>query len=247
MKTLLKYTAILLTVFTSSCNSEDALDIFKTRGAPKTEARQLNAFHELKVGNGINVVLISGSTNSAMLDGWENLLPKVKLAVNNSGLLTIEDTNNFNIVRDLSNTTTVYLTYDGEINAIYMNGDGLISTNGELKSTNLTILSEDASGSIKLTINANSMGIGTNHRNTADIAIDGSCYYMGITNWGNAPMDFSKLVVQMADITHRGACDLYVNVVQQFTAALYGIGDIYYTGNPTLAVERRGKGNVYRK
>ena len=237
---------IIWVCFFVGCNKEDARDIVKTRGAAKTEVRGLPHFNQLHIANGVNVILRHGESNSATLEGWTNLLPKVRLTVDATGILSISDDNRFNQIRDLSNKTTVYLSYRDEIDFIGFYGDGLLTSDGKVESSSLTILSEGASGSIGLTLDVGSLYVGTNSKNTADLTFTGICYSVGITNWGFAPIDMRNMQAQHADITHRGTADLHVFVDQHLNAVLYGIGNIYYKGNPVLTVDRKGKGNVYK-
>lgn len=243
MKKLLTYVVVF---FAISCNSEDAWDIVKTRGDRKTENREVGNFTGITIYNGINVVLEKADKSTAVLDGWSNLLPKVDLTTASNGMLTIKDNNKFDIVRNPNNKTSIHLYYSGEINTITFHGDGVISNVDTLHSTSpLGLLCEDASGSLELVIKTPSVGIGTNNRNVADIKLEGVCSYLGITNWGNAPIHAEKLEVLSCDITHRGPGDFYMNVSGQLNVNIYSIGDVYYKGNPTLTVNRKGKGNVF--
>ena len=244
MKNLIAY--IIVACFFVGCNKEDAWDIVKTRGAAKTEVRELPHFNGLLIANGINVVLRHGERNSATLEGWNNLLPKIKLTVDTAGVLSIRDDNKYNMVRDLNNKTTVYLNYQDKINFIDFDGDGLIVSDGKLESDNLLIMIEGASGSIKLTLDAASLFIGANSRNTADITLTGNCQSVGVSSWSVAPIDMGHLQVQHANIAHRGVADMYVFVEQQLDVTLEGIGNLYYKGNPELTVDRKGKGNIYQ-
>lgn len=244
MKKLLIYTAIAL--LSVACDSEDAWDILKTRGDRKVETRTLTAFTGITVYNGINVVLEKADSYEAVLDGWSNLLAKVDLSINSDGVLTIEDNNKFDFVRNPDNKTTIHLFYDGEINAITSHSDGLISNIDTLYTSGLTILSEDASGTIELTVKTPGIGIGTNNRNVGDIKLRGISSYLGITNWGNAPIYAEELEVENCDIIHRGTGNLHLNVTNILNVEIYSIGDVYYKNNPTVTINRKGKGNVYR-
>lgn len=244
MKKILIY-IIAFTLFVTACNSEDAWDIVKTRGDRKVETRELQAFTGITVYNGINVVLEKSDKYGAELDGWSNLLPKVKMTVDGNGMLTIEDKNKFDYVRDLDNKTTIRLFYNGNIDAITFHGDGVVSSVDTLQSSSLTILSEDASGSIDLLLNSISIGIGTNNRNIGDIKLKGKSSNLHITNWGSAPISASDLCVDNCEVVHRGPGDFYFKVSNSLKAYLYSVGSIYYKGNPTLVVDRRGKGNIY--
>ena len=236
---------ILACIFVG-CNREDAWDMVKTRGAAKTEVRELPSFNGVRVASGFNVVFRHGERYSATLEGWTNLLPKVRLTVDTTGVLNISDENRFYMVRDVSNKTTVYLTYNGEINFIGFNSDGQLTSDGKLESSSLLILSENASGSISLMLDIAGLAIGTNSRNAGNLTFTGKCHSVGITNWGVAPIDMQNLQVQQADITHRGSANLHISVHQRLNVVLSGIGDIYYRGDPELTVDRNGKGNVFK-
>lgn len=243
MKKILIYTAILLIAV--SCDSDDGWDILKTRGDRKVETRTVDAFTRITVQNGINVVLEKSDKFEAVLDGWSNLLPKVKLTVNGNGMLTLEDENKFDFVRNPQNKTTVHLYYNGEINGITSHSDGVISHIDTLYTSGLTILSEDASGSIELTLKTTGVYIGTNNRNVADINLRGYTSSLGITNWGNAPIDAQNLEAEDCGIAHRGPGDFYVNVVKTLDVTMYSVGNIYYKGSPSITLDRKGKGNLY--
>ncbi len=243
IKRLLVYVAAIL--FVTGCDSEDAWDMLKARGSHKTETRELAAFTGITVHNGINVVLEKSDKFEAVLDGWSNLIPKVSLSIDGNGMLTLKDSNKFDFVRNPSNKTTVRLYYNGEISSVSLQGDGLISHVDTLHTSALTILCEGASGSINLAVSTTNVGIGTNAYNVGDITLSGTATYLGINNWGNAPIQAQELQVQSCDVTHHGPCDLYLNVANTLSATLYTIGSIYYKGNPGITVNRKGKGNVY--
>ena len=243
MKKLLPY--ILLVLLAAACDSEDAWDILKTKGDSKTETRSLTAFTGVTIYNGINVVLEKANRYEAVLDSWTNLLPKITLSVDSDGMLTIKDENKFDFMRNPNNMTTIRLYYDGEINTITSHNNGIVTTADTLRTSHLTILSEDASGNIELVIKTSSIAIGTNNRNVGDIKLDGVSTHLDITNWGNAPINASKLDATYCSVTHRGSNDLYLNVASTLEANIHSIGNIYYKGNPTVSTNHYGKGNIY--
>ncbi len=241
---IIPYIAIIF--FIMGCDKEDAWDIAKTRGEHTVLKSDLPAFNSINVGSGIHVVLRQGECYEVTLDGWKNLLPKIKLSVDDEGMLTIEDTNTFNFVRHEGNMTTVYLTYAGDFSAIHFSGNGNITSEDKLKISGIYILSLGASGSIDLAIETQGIQVGTDHENVASITIGGSCSSIGLTNWGYSPVDLSGLKALNADLHHRGVGNVYVNVSQTLSAVLYSIGDIYYKGDPAITLNRKGKGNLYK-
>lgn len=243
IRKLCLYMAAMLLV--AACDSEDAWDILKTKGEPKVERREVAPFTGITVHNGINVVLEEADEYSATLDGWANLLPKVELTVDSDGMLTIEDRNKFDLVRNPQNKTIVYLRYKEEIKNIIFSGDGVIRNLDTLRTAGIYILCEDASGTVNLTIEAEGVGVVATGRSVADVNLQGTSVWLNITNWGNAPINADGLKTRISSIAHRGTGDLYVNVSKSLNVEMYSIGDIYYKGNPIITLNRTGKGSLY--
>ena len=237
---------LMLILLFTGCDREDAWDIVKTRGEHIIEQKTLPAFHAVTVSNGINVALSQGNDYAATIEGWKNLTPKIRLSVGEEGVLVIEDANQFNFVRNRDNMTTVYLSVAGELNSIYFSGNGYFVSGDTICTSGLTVLCEEASGSVDLKVKAQGIYLGTNHQNVASITIGGWCNSVGITNWGNAPVDLSGLKASFADIHHHGSGNVYVNVSESVDAVIYGMGDVYYSGNPSIKLTRKGKGNMYK-
>ena len=233
-------------VLITGCDRENAWDFVKTRGEPVVEYKTLPAFHSITVSNGINVALSQGNDHAATIEGWKNLMPKIRLSVDKDGVLVIEDANQFNFVRTRDNMTTVHLTVAGELNHIHFSGNGYFVSKDTIFTSGLTVLCEEASGSVDLKVKAQGVYIGTNHQNVASITIGGSCHNIGITNWGNAPVDLSGLLASFADIHHHGPGNVYINASESVSTVIYGMGDVYYWGNPLITLTRKGKGNMYR-
>ena len=236
---------IMIYLFTA-CDKENAWDIVKTRGDRVVEQSVLPVFYAVKVGNGVNITLSQGDDYAATIEGWKNLMPKIRLSVDKDGVLQIEDDNRFNFVRSRDNMTTIYLTVAGELNHIHFSGNGYFVSNDTICTPGLTVLCEEASGSMELKVKAQGIYIGTNHQNVASITIGGRCNSVGITNWGNAPVNLSALKASSADVHHHGPGNLYVNASESISVVIYGMGDVYYLGNPLVTLTRKGKGNIYK-
>ena len=241
---LFSYSIIQL-LFFSACDREDAWDIFKTRGDSAVEYLTFPAFNGITVDNGINVVLANGDTYAATVNGWKNLMPKIKFSVDEEGKLLIEDKNSFNFVRTRDNRTTVYLTFAGELNFMELNGDGSIISNDTVFTSGLTVLCIDASGSVDLTVKTQGLYIGTNHNNVASVTVGGLANYVGITNWGYNPVNLFDLVSFYADIHQHGTGNTYINASESLSVVLYGFGNVYYKGNPSITLNRMGNGNLF--
>ena len=242
----LKILPLILIVLLAGCDSEDAWDILKTRGEAVILTKPLPAFHGVAVGNGFNITLSRGDNYAATIEGWKNLMPKIRMSVDKDGVLVIDDANRHNFVRSRDNMTTIHLVIAGELNYIDFSGNGYVVSNDTIITSGLTVLCKDASGSVELNLIADGLFLGTNHQNIASVTIGGWCHSVGMTNWGNAPVDLSALKASFADVHHHGPGNVYVNASESVTAVIYGMGDVYYFGNPSITITRKGKGNVYR-
>jgi len=232
-------------IFVSACNKEDAWDIVKTRGERVVEQLDFPDFHGIMVHNSIDVVLSRGDRYSATVEGWKNLMPKIRFSVED-GILIMEDTNSFDFVRNKDNRTTVYLCYAGELQNIQLSGNGDIVSRDIINASSLRLLCLDASGSVDLTIQTQKFSLGTNEKNVASVVVRGSSGSLGMTNWGYAPLNLLNLKVSHANIHHHGTGNVYVNVSESLTVILYSIGDLYYMGSPALEFTRKRKGNIFK-
>ena len=227
-----KLIVILLFVLVA-CDREDAWDIVKTRGEHAVEERTLPPFHTITIHNGIHVALTHGDRYSATIEGWKNLMPKIRLMVDHDGELVIDDVNNFNFVRSRDNMTTVRLTIPNELYQINFSGNGDIVSKDTIFTSGLSVIST-GSGRIDLTVKAQGVYIGTNHRNTASVAIRGQGYSVGITNWGFGPVDVSSFKASHAHVVQHGAGSSYIYASESIHVTLNsGAGDVFYTGNPS--------------
>ncbi len=240
---------ILFSVFVllaSGCDKEDAWDIVKTRGDRATLQKDLPDFRAITADNGVNVVLRHGDRNVADLDGWENLMSKVRLSVDADGVLTIEDTNIFNFVRNDDNKTTVYLTFSGDVTNIILSGNGKITSEDTLKISSLYIFCPEASGDLDLTVNTQNVTVYTERKNAASVTLRGLCTGVGVSCGGYGPVDLSRLKTPTAGVHTWGTANVYVNVSESLDALIYALGDIYYKGNPSVTFTSTGKGRLYK-
>jgi hypothetical protein len=233
----------------AGCNKEDAWDIVKTRGEHFVEERAVSAFHAITIKNGINVVLTHGDSYTATVEGWKNLMPKIRLIVEKGGELVIEDVNKYSFMRNRNNMSTVYLTIADELNNIYFSGDGYFVTNDTIAASGLTVVS-DGSGSVDIKVKAEWVHVGSTNKNIASITVRGLGYSVGVTNWGYSPIDLSDFKVSYAGVAQRGPGNTYINASESIDVTFYsGTGDVHYAGNPssiTFTREDKGKGNLYK-
>ena len=245
MKRLILLPLVFIFLFTG-CDREDAWDIFKTRGAPAVEHVTLNAFNSITIHNGINVVLTQGDSHAATIEGWRNLMPKIRLSVDNDGMLTIEDANSFNFVRSRDNMTTVYLSFADELNTIIFSGNGDITTTDVIDISDLSIYGLKGSGSIDLKVNTHNINIHTNLGNTASITLSGQSNSVFVDNRGYNPVYLFDLLTLSAEIHQHGLGNTFVYASETLTVVLYSSGNVHYKGNPEVNLTLKGRGSLYK-
>ena len=233
----------------NSCDKENAWDIIKTRGDHVVEERPVGAFRAITVKNGINVVLAQGDSYTATIEGWKNLMPKIRLSVVKNGELVIEDVNKCNFVRSRDNMSTVYLSFTGELDSIHFEGNGNFITKDTITISGLTVISF-GSGCMDIKVKAQGVYVGANNRNIASITISGLGVSAGVTNWGYSPVNLSGFKVLYASVGQNGPGNVYVNASESLEVVFFqGVGDVYYKGNPASVKfehKDKAKGKLYQ-
>ena len=227
-----------------SCDREDAWDAVKTRGEPVVVYESISAFNGILVHNDINVIVNKGDYYELRIEGWKNLIPKISFSIDDEGILEIKDNNTFNFFRSRDNKTTIYLTYADELNYIELRGNGYILANDTINASSLIILCLNASGCVNLKVKTEAVYIGTNGYNTASVTLVGETNSIGITNWGYNSVHLFDLKSLRADIHHHGTGKTQVNASETLSVVIYGLGNVYYMGKPSITFTPKGKGNI---
>jgi hypothetical protein len=151
------------------------------------------------------------------------LIGKINLSVID-GILLIEDKNKFGFVRSFDNMTEVRLNF-ATLLAIISHSDGTITSSDTIK-TSLHIEASGASGDISLNINASSIYIYTDKRNTASITLNGKVNDIQIYNRGFNQIHLSNLCANNAQVEHYGTGNINLKT-KNLTEKIYGAGKIF--------------------
>jgi len=244
MINFLKNIFLLALLLFAGCNSEDAPDLFQTRGSYVEETRSIGRFSGINACKGIDVILQQGDEPGLLIKGWKNLLPDVRIEVDNDGILQLKDENKYNFVRGYNNRTTVYATYALQPDYFRAESDANIQVLDTLRNA-FTFIGEEGGGEVSFLVNNPSVSVGVNGMIT--VRMSGKTNWLGITNWGWAPLHFENLPCLEASVSHHGPSDIFVNVCDVLNAELFALGNVYYSGNPAVNETRHGKGRVYQQ
>jgi len=126
-------------LFILSCNSENAPDCFQNAGHIVRVQIDVPQFTTITVFENLNLVLKQGTEQIVEIETGEFLLNEVTAEVEDNRLI-LRNANSCNFVRDYG-LTTIYVT-SPNISEIRSSTGGLISSDGTLNYTNLSLVSE---------------------------------------------------------------------------------------------------------
>jgi len=219
-----------------ACNSENASDCFQNSGDIVRVEVDVAAFTTITVFENLNVVVKQGATQKLEIETGEFLLNDVTAVVEGSRLI-LRNENSCNYVRDYG-LSTIYLT-SPNISEIRSSTGGLISSDGVLDFTNLSLISESFSnpeaettdGSFDLVLNTETVSIVAN--GIAYFKLSGTATSLSINiAAGDSRIEAESLLAENVGLNHRGSNDVFVNPLQRISGVIRGYGDVISSNRP---------------
>lgn len=220
-----------------SCNSEDALDCFQNAGNIIQEDLTLSDFNKITVLQR-SQLFISDGPYSITLETGENLINDIDIRVTDSRLI-INNSNACNLTRDYG-ITKIYVSAPNITEIRNSSGLTVISQN-TLTYPNLTLLSEDleeedafhTDGDFQLDLDVQNLTITQN--NLSNFFLTGNVTNLDLNFlFGDARFEGRNLMVQNADVYHRGTNDIIINPQLELTGTLLSTGDMRVVNTPPL-------------
>ncbi|APY06949.1 hypothetical protein BWZ20_00940 [Winogradskyella sp. J14-2] len=245
----MKNISIVLVFFLAfACNSEDAFDCFQSSGDSIMVNYNLDAFNKITVMPRCKLFVSEGEF-SVILETGENLVNDINIRVSNNRLI-IENNNSCNLGRDYG-ITKIYVTAPN-LNEI-RNSSGLTITSlNTLSYDNLTLLSEDleeedsfyTNGDFELDLNVENLTITQN--NLSNFFLSGNVEHLDLNFlFGDARFEGRNLIVQNADVFHRGTNDIIINPQLEVRGSLLSTGNMIIINTPPIVnVEELYTGRV---
>lgn len=220
-----------------SCNSEDAIDCFQNAGNIIQQNYSLENFNKITVFERSQLFISKGDF-SVVLETGENLVNDIDINVSN-GRLIIENKNACNITRAYG-VTKVFVSAPNITEIRNSSGLKVISEN-TLTFPNLTLLSEDldeedtfhTDGDFELTLDVENLTITQN--NLSNFFLTGQVTNLDLNfMFGDARFEGRDLIVQNANVYHRGTNDIIVNPQLELTGSLLSTGDLIVVSTPPI-------------
>lgn len=232
-----KLVLILLLAVVFSCDSEDAMNCFQASGDIIQQEFELENFNKITVFERSQLIISEGEY-SVVLETGENLLNDINIQVLENRLI-IENSNACNITRDYG-ITKVFVSAPN-ITEI-RNSSGLkVMSGNTLTFPSLTLLSEDldeedgfyTDGDFELDLQVENLSITQN--NLSNFFLTGNVTNLDLNfMFGDARFEGRNLIVQNANVYHRGTNDIIINPEQQLTGSILSTGDVIVVNTPPI-------------
>jgi len=232
-----KIVLLIILSFVFSCNSEDVNDCFQNAGTIIQIEYMLNDFDKITVFERSQLIISEGPY-SVMLETGENLVNDIDVKVID-GRLIIENGNSCNITRDYG-ITKVFVSAPNLIEIRNSSGLSVVGRN-TLSFPNLTLLSEDLEeedafhidGDFELNLDVENLSITQN--GLSNFFLTGNVTNLDLNFlFGDARFEGRNLIVQNADVYHRGTNDIIINPQLSLTGSLLSTGDMIVVNTPPI-------------
>lgn len=225
----------------ASCNKEGA-GCFDKAGKIKTVIVDLPAFIAIDVATNVNVKLLTIGADRVEVTAAENLIPGISLIVEDS-VLKIENLNSCFWSRGYVSPSVSIRNVNLE--RIIQHGYGRIYSVDTLKTNELSIQVEDASGAVDLIVDASYIRVVSN--NIGPITLRGNSARLDVgIYWSDGILYANELIVQDCNVNHNGSNRMEINVLNNLKGDVNSIGSVYLFGQkPTIIdVELTDAGNI---
>ena len=243
------WSSLLLILFVTSCDSEDGLNCTQAAGDFIEQEFQVEPFDKILVFERLKLTVKDGPIQKVVVKTGENLLNDVDVTVND-GRLEVVNNNGCNLVRDYGITEVVVTSPN--ITEIRSSTGEDVRSEGVLSWNNLTLLSNDgpeedfyhSTGDFRLQLVVQNLTINTNK--LSNFYLSGSVENADF-NWdeGDGRLIANDLIIQNAQIFHRGTASWNMDVRQNISGIINGYGDVILKSRPvTVDVQETWQGRL---
>ena len=232
------YCMFLISLFCSSCDTEDGNDCFQTAGDTTTLNIELPAFNRVRIDNDMSIVITQGATQEITVETGRNLVSDLAFFVEDNTFIARNE-NGCNFFRD-ARLTTVFLTTPN-LTFIKNNSIGEVRSNGILAFPELRLESittpglEDINktGDFILEINSDNFSVIAN--GNSDFFISGTALSANINFSDEFPLlEAGDLLVQDLLVRHVGAAPMIVNPQNSIAGQIRATGDVISRNEPPI-------------
>ena len=243
---------IVIYVFITSCDSENAWNCFQDTGKIVQIPVETDFFEKITVFQRTQLIVQQGDEQKVVLESGDNLINDIDIIVED-GTLIIDNKNACNLTREYGITKVRVIT---DTLTEIRNASGLtVQSEGILSFPLLTLRSEDLmeedqfrkDGDFEMQLDCKELIIETNGK--SNFFLDGIADDVTINFLdGDNRCECRELQIQNASIFHRGTNDIFIAPEQSVSGELRSAGNLVITGQtPVIDVQAFYTGQVIRE
>ncbi len=223
--------SILLLAFAAlfTSGSINAQDKTKLQGNGKvvTETRTTGDYDGIKISGFFDVDLVAGKEGKITIKGEENLLPAIKVEVEDNSLrIYIEK---FTNIRTSSGKNIQITVPFEKISELSLAGSGDIQSKDVIKNDKFLV---KLSGSGNFTLPVDTANLELNVSGSGNVRLKGTANNFSAKLSGSGDIDAADLKSKVVEANVSGSGNSKVACDESLTARVSGSGNIRYVGNP---------------
>lgn len=191
-------------------------------GNVTTEARNLGAFSEVNVGDGIDVYITQANENKVEVEADANLISEIRTEVK-GGALHIYANKYFKRVKKLQVNVWVK-----DIKGIKASGGSDVYSNGTIKANKMHVRGSGGSD-ITLALEVDELHCSVSGGSDADL--EGSANHAEMSASGGSDIKAYGLKASVCEISASGGSDAYVTAMSEIHLSASGGSDVHYKGD----------------
>lgn len=205
-----------------------------------TETRTTSDYDAIKVSGSFDVDLVSGKEGKIIVKGEENLLPSIKVVVEDNTLKVYVEKNT-NIRPSAGKKIQITIPFE-KISEVSLAGSGDIQSKDTIKNDKF-LAKLSGSGNFDLAVDSNNLEL--NLSGSGNVQLKGNTNNFTTKLSGSGDINAANLKSKNVDVNVSGSGNSRVNCNESLTARVSGSGDIKYTGNPEKRdVKVSGSGKI---
>lgn len=242
---LIFFISLPLFICVTSCSEDALFDCVKKTGKILEKEVELEAFHAIKLHDGINLTISEGPEQKVVVKAGENIIPSIKFNVVD-GQLEIFDENRCNWVRDFNEMEVQITTH--QLTSLVHSGYGQIQSKGALQFVDLYVEALDGNGDINLDLAVNG-GVNLVSNSSSNISFSGSVINLSIAFYSNQGKFLGRnLQADSIGIHHDGYNTIEVYPKELLDVNILASGNVVYFNEPAeLVANIKGSGNLIKQ
>lgn len=231
------------TILLSGCAKEKWDDCFTSTGPITEQLRTVGNFSEIRLYDRVNLVLEERSTGTLIVEAGRNLLGQIETDVSD-GVLTIRNDNTCNWVRSFRPKITIKVSAD-QVARLELMGTGEVLSTATVHRSVFSVEQHKAQGSAVIALDVDTCYVGS-HSGAGSITCTGSAAVAYLFSGIMGPIDAMGLDAGEVHLNNSGVADMRCHASSSLGVEIYGVGDVYYSGNPTITSNLQGSGQLIK-